>query len=184
MLGAKSWQPRVAEWIVGWSTVFHSSEVPLHGRLMVTMIQCHLRVIIQPVSRSAVSGHKWYQPGCCYSPGPIFDPILELHHILRTYHTLWKCQLMLFFFVFFFALLNYLYQAWLPYVPYHYGATWTICSSCSWAMWVVTSEFLFKAHRSLPKTYSTWRWITKTDFATVKTTTLTDRCCVCHGSRC
>lgn len=51
MLGAKGWQPRVVEWIVGWITVFHSSEVPLHGRLTVTMIQCHLRIIIQPLCR-------------------------------------------------------------------------------------------------------------------------------------
>lgn len=65
MLGVKGWQPGVVKWIVGRITVFYGSEVPLHGQLTVTMIRCHLRVIIQRVRRSGVSASKLCQPNGC-----------------------------------------------------------------------------------------------------------------------
>lgn len=52
MLEVKGWQPSGVEkkWIVGWITIFYSSEVPLHGKPTVTMIHCHRWVIIQRCS--------------------------------------------------------------------------------------------------------------------------------------
>lgn len=84
MLGAKGWQPRVVERIVGWITVFHSSEVPLHDRLTVTMIQCHLRVIIQPLCclwRQIMSTRNAALPA-----GSLLEPILEVQRAPRPFH--------------------------------------------------------------------------------------------------